>query len=52
MNAEQVYVCTECGLHYSDEQVARQCAAWCSEQQSCNIAITKLAIELQPKNNS
>ncbi len=40
-----IYQCAECGLHYSDENIMRQCLAWCSEHKSCNLNITKNAIE-------
>lgn len=39
------YQCPECGLHYEDEQVAKQCDVWCSEYQSCNLEITQYSVE-------
>lgn len=46
MNTEKkVYQCPECGLHYEDEEIARQCEAWCREHKSCNLEITKFAVE-------
>lgn len=43
----QVYQCPECGLHYSDEDMAKQCEAWCHEHKSCSLNITKHSIEAQ-----
>jgi hypothetical protein len=44
-----LYQCAECGLHYHDETTANQCEAWCKEYKSCNLEITKSAIERQGK---
>lgn len=49
MNKQEVYRCSECGLHYEDEVVADQCAAWCKERNSCNMDITKLSVERKTK---
>ena len=42
---EKLYKCTECGLHYRDKELAKKCAQWCGEHQSCNLEITSHAIE-------
>jgi hypothetical protein len=39
------FACPECGLHYADEAVAQQCAAWCIAHNSCNLEITALSLE-------
>lgn len=41
------YECAECGLHYEDDDVSKQCEAWCSETKSCNLEITQLSVEAQ-----
>ncbi len=40
-----LYRCPECGLHYEDEQIAKQCEAYCKEHQGCSMEITKLSVE-------
>lgn len=40
-----LYQCSECGLHYEDEQIAKQCEAYCKEYQGCSMDITKLSVE-------
>lgn len=39
------YQCPECGLHYRDENVAKQCEKWCREYKSCNLKIIQSAVE-------
>lgn len=39
------YKCNECGLIYSDEEIAEKCQKWCSEHKSCNLEITKNAVK-------
>ncbi len=41
------YQCPECGLHYKDERIAKQCETWCREHKSCNLEITGHAVENQ-----
>jgi len=41
----KVYQCLECGLHYLNEALAKQCEAWCKEYKSCNLDITKSSTE-------
>lgn len=45
MSDQEVYQCTECGLHYEEEKIARQCEAWCSEYKSCNLDITQFSLK-------
>jgi len=42
---KKIYQCPECGLHYDDEQIAKQCEAWCKEHKSCNLLIEQQSIE-------
>lgn len=41
------YECPECGLHYGDEAIMKQCQAFCKEHQACSIEITKNSIEVK-----
>lgn len=41
--------CPECSLRYRDEEIAKQCAAWCSKHNSCNLEITKLSEEAKAR---
>jgi predicted Zn-ribbon and HTH transcriptional regulator len=47
----KAYVCQECGLHYEDEQITKQCQEWCAKYKSCNLEITKHSIEAQAAGN-
>lgn len=44
-NNETLYACQECGFKYRELEIAQKCEAWCKEHQSCNIEITKYAVE-------
>lgn len=39
------FQCEECGLLYAEREMAEKCQAWCAEHKSCNLEITKYAIE-------
>lgn len=39
------YRCAECGFHYRDKATAEKCGRWCRAHRSCNIEITKEAVE-------
>ncbi len=43
VNADR-YKCEECGLVYKDKSIAKKCEDWCREHKSCNLEITKYAI--------
>ncbi len=45
MTKETLYQCPECGLHYEDEKIAKQCEEYCRAQHSCSLEITKLSVE-------
>ena len=45
-NGRTLFQCPECGLHYVDWQIAIECDKWCKEHHSCNLQITKHAIEV------
>ena len=40
-----LYVCDECEFAYDKEELAKKCEAWCKEHHSCNMEITKHAVE-------
>ncbi|MBI2451776.1 hypothetical protein HYV50_01715 [Candidatus Pacearchaeota archaeon] len=39
------YRCEECLLFYKDKKTAEKCGAWCRNNSSCNIEITKYSIK-------
>lgn len=39
------YECSECGLHYTDEQVVKECEMFCKEHNACSLEITKHSVE-------
>ncbi|MBI4135485.1 hypothetical protein HY477_02010 [Candidatus Uhrbacteria bacterium] len=43
----QLYQCEACGFHYEKEELAKQCEGWCTAHNSCNVEITKHALENQ-----
>ena len=42
---KKLFQCSECGLHYENEETAKQCEAWCKKYSSCSLDITKLSVE-------
>ena len=40
------YVCEECNFAYKDKETAMKCEKWCKKYHSCNIEITKDAINI------
>lgn len=42
--SEKLFVCPECGFSYADAEWAKKCAVWCKEHKSCNLEITKHAV--------
>ncbi len=41
---KKLYKCPECELEYREKEWAKKCDAWCRENKSCNVAITKHAV--------
>lgn len=39
------YQCEECGFIYESKEWAEKCQSWCKANNSCNIEITKHAVE-------
>ena len=44
--------CEECKLVYDKKAIAEQCEAWCKEHKSCNIEITKHAVQVDVQTGS
>ncbi len=40
------YICKECNFAYKEKQLAEKCEEWCKKHHSCNIEITKNAIQI------
>ena len=38
------YKCKKCGLIYKDKDTAKKCEDYCKKYKSCNLGITKYAI--------
>lgn len=36
---KKVFVCSECGLAYSNKEWAQKCQSWCKKHKTCNIEI-------------
>lgn len=45
-NDKKYFQCESCGFYYEGEEIAGKCQAWCDEHHSCNIEITKQAVQL------
>lgn len=43
-NKKTYYICTECNFAYKDKEIAAKCENWCREHHSCNLEITKQAV--------
>lgn len=42
---ENIYQCSECGLHYRDKELAKQCKAFCKKHKACSMEIAPQAVE-------
>ncbi|MEM2707467.1 MAG: hemerythrin domain-containing protein [Candidatus Pacearchaeota archaeon] len=42
---EKLYVCQFCGLKYKEKVWAKKCEEWCKKHKSCNLEITKHAVQ-------
>ena len=38
--------CSVCKFNYKDKLTAKECESWCKEHNSCNMKITKKAINI------
>ena len=50
-NNKIYYVCKECDFAYKGKATAQKCEAWCRKHHSCNMEITKHAVETQLVND-
>ena len=41
-----LYLCDECSFAYKTKEFAQKCEDWCNKHHSCNLEITKHAVEL------
>ena len=44
-SAQKIFICPACELSYHSEEWAKKCEVWCRKYNSCNLEITKHAIE-------
>lgn len=42
-----VFQCSTCKLHYTDQDLARQCEEFCTRNNACSVEITKHSIEVR-----
>lgn len=45
-NSKKYFVCEECSFAYESKDWAEKCENWCREHHSCNVDITKHAVDL------
>jgi len=43
-NSGKLTICGSCGFKYKTKALASKCEAWCTKNKSCNLEITKHAI--------
>lgn len=46
---DKLYQCFKCGLKYKEKEWAEKCEKWCRKNESCNLEITKHAIQRSSK---
>ncbi len=47
VDSEQFFECPECGLHYRDLKIAKQCETFCKANKACSMEIAKKAVEYE-----
>ncbi|MBI3035779.1 hypothetical protein HYY71_05650 [Candidatus Woesearchaeota archaeon] len=45
-NNKTYFICQECNFAYKDKETAAKCENWCRKNHSCNMEITKYAVEI------
>jgi len=45
-NNKAYYICQECNFAYEDKHMAKKCENWCKKHHSCNLEITKHAVDI------
>ena len=43
---KKYFTCEECEFIYEDKELAEKCETWCKENHSCNLEITKHAVQI------
>lgn len=43
---KRYYVCDECGFAYEKKEWAQKCETWCAKYKSCNLEITRHAVQI------
>lgn len=49
MSNVELFQCPVCGLHYRDDETAKQCEKFCRDNGACSMEIAKLAVEYQQR---
>ena len=49
MSDKEIFQCPKCGLHYHQQQIAKQCEEYCKAHNACSVEIMRYAVERQPK---
>lgn len=47
MSHQKNYQCPECGMHYLDKDLAKQCQAFCEKYQACSLEIARFSLEVR-----
>lgn len=45
-NKKDYYICEECNFAYKDRENAAKCEEWCKRYHSCNVEVTKHAVQI------
>lgn len=49
VNDREPFQCPECGLHYRNQEIAKQCEEFCRTNNACSMEITQHAVEFESK---
>ena len=49
INSKKYHQCEICKFYYKERKLAEKCQNWCKEHNSCNIEITRHAVQLTDK---
>jgi len=50
INDKEYYQCEICKFYYKEKKQAEKCQAWCDERHSCNMEITRSAVDPKKDN--
>ena len=45
-NDRKYFMCKSCGFFYKEEKIAQKCEDFCNKHNSCNLEITKHAVQI------